>query len=275
VLSLQIVEQPPEKSVYKRNLKPNPTVMIVGEQKYLEGNLYIAPTLIRCDTFTEEDKYLTGNRPVKVTSGRVLTFRKLKITTTSHQQQETLFCLKFELRRYTSEDEFEVLDAVYSNPLSVLSHSTQMKPGNSLIAMLCSVVNLVLFAVSGVTPTISEVIPNSGPSTGGTRVAILGNNFIDSPASRIRFGEVDVMPHIFHGTGTLICHTPQHAPATVAVRVCNSNKKWSDTSAPYVYEEQDVNYMDSLQVPYLYRQNNNNNSGLSGTLLFIRDMIDM
>ncbi len=66
-MHLQIVEQPPEKSVYKRNLKPNPIVMLVGDQKLNDGSLYVVPTLVRCDTFTEEQKYLNGNRPVRVT----------------------------------------------------------------------------------------------------------------------------------------------------------------------------------------------------------------
>ena len=129
---MQIVEQPPEKSVYKRNLKPNPMVTVQGDSKLLP-NLYVAVTLVRCDTFQEEAKYLTGNRPERVTSGRVVTFRKLKITTTSHQQQETLFCLRFELRKYLNENDFETLDSTHSNPICVLSHSTQMKPGISPI----------------------------------------------------------------------------------------------------------------------------------------------
>jgi hypothetical protein len=226
-ISIQIVEQPPEKSVYKRNLKPNPMVMLVGDQRQNDGNLYVVATLLRCDTFAEEPKYLTGNRPVRVTSGRVITFRKLKITTTSHQQQETLFCIKFELRRYsgTSEDEYETLDAVHSNPICVLSHSTQMKP------------------VPTVSPVVTEVLPNYGPCTGGTRVAILGSNFADSPAARIRFDNVDVMP-IFHGPGTLICHTPQHTPGTVLVRVCNSNKMWSETSTVFTYDENFQPFVD-------------------------------
>jgi len=235
--TLQIVEQPPEKSVYKRNLKPNPMVMIVGDQKLNDGNLYVVPSLVRCDTFTEENKYITGNKPVRVTSGRVLTFRKLKITTTSHQQQETLFCIKFELRRYVNEDEFEVLDTVHSNPICVLSHSTQMKP------------------VPTVAPTIVEVIPAYGPSSGGTRVCIVGGNFAESPAARIRFDNSDVMP-IFHGPGTLICHTPQHAPGTVNVKVCNSNKKWSETSASFTYVDSNSNFNDDLQISAATRLGN-------------------
>jgi len=225
-LSLQIVEQPPEKSVYKRNLKPNPMIMLVGDQK-ITGNLFIAVVLIRCDNFFEEQKFLIGNRPERVTSSRIVTFKKLKITTTSHQQQETLFCLRFELRNYTNEDEYEILDSVHSNPICVLSHSTQMKP------------------IPSSAPTISEVIPPYGPPTGGTRVAILGSNFVDNPAARIRFDTTDVIP-IFHGAGTLICHTPQHQPGAVSVRVCNSGKKWSESSATFTYDSSLETFKDPL-----------------------------
>jgi len=218
-IRLQIVEQPPERSVYKRNLKPNPVVMLVGDQKMNDGNLYVVPTLIRCDTFQEEPKFITGNKPVRVTSGRVVSFRKLKVTTTSHQQGETMFCLRFELRRYADEDQFEVVDVVHSNPVCVLSHSTQLKPAPA------------------VAPTIADVIPEGGPTTGGTRVAILGANFIDSPGARIKFDSLEVMPQ-FHGPGTLVCHTPQHPPGTVTVRVSNANKKWSDTSATFTFYEE-------------------------------------
>eukprot|EP01117_Protostelium_nocturnum_P010064 TRINITY_DN3590_c0_g1_i1.p1 TRINITY_DN3590_c0_g1~~TRINITY_DN3590_c0_g1_i1.p1 ORF type:complete len:809 (-),score=201.18 TRINITY_DN3590_c0_g1_i1:68-2494(-) len=245
-MNLQIVEQPPEKSVYKRNLKPNPMVMIVGDQRHNDGNLYVVPRLIRCDTFKEEPKFLTGNRPMRVSSGRVVNFRKLKVTTTSHQQQETLFCICFELRKYSQapmnvspnathpsgmsqmemnmdpkmeeDGDYEVLDSVFSNPICVLSHSTQMKP------------------VPTVAPIISEVIPGFGPTSGGTRVAILGANFADSPAARIRFDSTEVMP-IFHGVGTLICHTPQHPPGAAQVKVSNASKKWSEDHALFIYDE--------------------------------------
>lgn len=104
--------------------------MLVGDTSANDTNLFVVPMLFRCDTLTEESKYLTGNKPMRVSSGRLLTFRKIKVLTTSHQQQETLFCLKFELRRYLGEgeDDYELLDGIFTNPISVLSHSTQMKP---------------------------------------------------------------------------------------------------------------------------------------------------
>jgi ankyrin repeat protein len=226
---LRIIEQPPEKSVYKRNLKPNPTIQLVEDDTNMESNLYIAPVLIRCDTLEEKPKLMTGNKPVKVAPGRVVTFRRLKITSTSHQQGESLFAIKFELRRYHG-NEYEILDFVQSNPICVLSHSTQLKPASSATA------------------TVTEVIPYSGPTLGGTRVAVLGNNFVDSPSSRVRFDDIDVVP-IFHGPRTLICTTPQHQPGIVSVRVSNDSKIWSVTSASFTYEDRPAPVPQSLPTP--------------------------
>jgi hypothetical protein len=64
-LQLQFIDQPPEKCVYKRNVKPPPVLMVSGEQGPNDGNLYIIVNLIRCDTFQEAPTLLTGNKPVK------------------------------------------------------------------------------------------------------------------------------------------------------------------------------------------------------------------
>lgn len=51
-IGLQIVDQPPEKAVYKRNVKPNPSVQLIGEHMGAhEGELYVQPLLLRCDTY--------------------------------------------------------------------------------------------------------------------------------------------------------------------------------------------------------------------------------
>lgn len=52
LIGLQIVDQPPEKAVYKRNVKPNPSVQLVGEHMGVrEGELFVVPILLRCDTY--------------------------------------------------------------------------------------------------------------------------------------------------------------------------------------------------------------------------------
>lgn len=217
---LQIVEQPPERHVYKRNLKPNPVVRIMDDGvDNDDGNLFLAPILVRCDTLEEQPRLMTGTQPIKITNSKVITFKKLKVTATSHQQGETLFCIKFELRRYMGE-EFQTIATVQSNPMCILSHSTQLKPSAS----------------ATVAPVVAEVVPYSGSTSGGTRVAVIGANFVDNPALRVRFDNIDVMP-IFHGPGTLICSTPQHSAGPVPIRVSNDNKRWSDTTGTFTYED--------------------------------------
>lgn len=214
---VQIVEQPPEKSVYKRNLKPNPAVKLVGDESKVEGPIFVAPVLVRCDTQQDMPK-LTGNSPIKTTVGRLITFKKIKVTITSHQEGGALFCLRFEARRYLNQTEYEVIHSIQSNPMMVLSHSTQLKAPTTQMA------------------TVIEVVPASGSTNGGTKVAIIGANFVDSPAARIRFDNIDVMPS-YRGAGTLVCNTPKHAPATVLVTVTNDSIQWSETSAQFTYEE--------------------------------------
>jgi len=209
-LKLDIVDQPPEKCVYKRNIKPNPTISIVGDMSHNDGNLYVVPVLVRCDNFVCEPKHLTGNDPVKVGVNRTISFKKLKILVTSRQLNETHFGVRFELRKYSSNmDEYNILHQVTSNPICVFSHSTQLKP------------------TPKTKPTISEIIPPRGPQNGQIRIAILGTNFVDSPTTRVRFDNVEVLP-IFHGAKTLICCTPKNLSGTVKIQVCNEPNRWSN-----------------------------------------------
>jgi hypothetical protein len=84
-------------------------------------------------------------------------------------------------------------------------------------------------------PTISDVIPASGPTTGNTRVAILGNNFLNNPNLMVRFGNVEVKP-VFHESGTLICHTPPSGiSGLVPVTSTNDRYSYGDTRGYFRY----------------------------------------
>eukprot|EP01130_Rhizamoeba_saxonica_P004560 TRINITY_DN1862_c0_g1_i1.p1 TRINITY_DN1862_c0_g1~~TRINITY_DN1862_c0_g1_i1.p1 ORF type:complete len:541 (-),score=80.86 TRINITY_DN1862_c0_g1_i1:114-1736(-) len=218
-VTLTIIDQPPEKCVYKRNIKQHPSVSINGNYSDVPGSLYVAPVLIRCDTFEREDSLFNGNEPVKITSNRIIEFKRLKILATSNQTNETLFGIKFELRMYNDDlSEYEVIHEITSTPVCVVSHSTQLKPTPKAI------------------PKVVEVVPFSGNPNGSTRVAILGSNFVDSPNTRVRFDSIEVCP-IFHGSKTLICLTPAfHSSATVQVQVCNDANIWSKTYAQFTYD---------------------------------------
>jgi ankyrin repeat protein len=186
---------------------------------------------------------LNGATPNKTTVGRLVPFKKLKVNITSHQEGGALFCLRFEARRYTSQTEYEVVHSIQSNPMAVLSHSTQLKARKFLLPLFLFpvIVPDLPFPLSATSlpPCIQEVVPGSGSVNGGTKVAIIGSNFIDTPSVRVRFDSTDVVP-TFHSGGTLICTTPQHAPATVTVIVSNDAVRWSDTSAKFTYEENQV-----------------------------------
>jgi len=212
-----ISDQPPQRCIYKRNVKPAPILTIEGHDHLNDGTLFVAPVLIRCDTMEEQSKLIAGNAPVKVMATRSIPFKKLKILQTSHQLDETLFSLRFELRKY-SNDTFEVLHSCTTNPFYVCSHSSQLNGRASKIL-----------------PCVTDVIPYGGPPAGGTRVAILGSNFEDSPTARVKFDEIEVMA-TFHGTKTLIVNAPKHLPGTVQVRVCNVPNQWSSTAGVYTYQ---------------------------------------
>lgn len=225
--SLTVTEQPPDRCVYKRNVKPGPTVVAVGgDDTELEANIWCFAILVRCDTDEDCPSFLTGNPPTRLTPSRTFDWKRLKVMVTSHQQNETMFALRFELRRFPDnanpEDPtcpFEILAHVSTNPILVLSHSTQLRvPIEAL-------------------PTVTEVVPASGPTTGFTRVAILGRDFVESPTTRVRFGNTEVHPN-FHGPKTLICRTPPHVTGRVEVRVCNDPNGWSISCGTFYFDPQ-------------------------------------
>lgn len=263
-LQLTIIEQPPERCVYKRNIKPGPTVVVSGGTTNDLTSLAVAILLYRCDTNTNESRNLSGHTPIDVTPSRVVVFRRLKILSTSHQLSETLFVLRFELRRYHNGPigvgDYEVLNVATSTPINVVSHSTQLRTlsatsvpspmsssGSSNSATNQQNGGDQQDSAQGIgagkrpheavgAVTVSEIIPASGACRGGTRVAILGSNFSNSPGMRVLFGNVEVVP-TFYAQGTITCVTPEHSPGVVPVRVCNIPKCWSDSSVSFTYED--------------------------------------
>jgi hypothetical protein len=215
-LTVTIVDQPPEKCVYKRNVKPPPSVQVNGNLHAVDGQLYIVPVLSRCDTQEDMPQAITGNNPVKIGASQTLPFPRLKVLVTTHQLSEAMFSLRFELRLYNGDD-FELLDTATSDPFQVVSHSTQLRPSSRSL------------------PQVVEVLPFTGAPSGATRVCILGTNFLDSPTTRVRFDDVEVIP-IFHGAKTLICHTPKHAPGLVNVFVANEPNAWGTKAGTFTYD---------------------------------------
>lgn len=64
---------------------------------------------------------------------------------------------------------------------------------------------------------VVEILPATGSASGGTRVAVLGYNFVESDNLRVKFGDAIVSCQ-FHDNCTLLCETP---PLSEAKSVAN------------------------------------------------------
>jgi hypothetical protein len=213
---LRIVRQPPNRTVYQRILKPFPSVMLVGGPSNIEqltnSNLFVEATLLRSDSEVELPLCMEGNRIVRISNGVFATFKKLKILSTS-QQQGTLFRLKFTLKRYIGNVFEQIPSAVaITNPIEVFSHTLYLSDKQEAPP-----------------PVVYEILPPNGK--GGTRVVILGTNFVNSPNLKVRFGNTEVTP-TFHEQGTLICTVPtilKPEPNGIPVRISNDSISFCET----------------------------------------------
>lgn len=74
-----------------------------------------------------------------------------------------------------------------------------------------------------VTPSITEINPNSGKIFGGTSVTITGSNF--QPGIKVYFGDNEATNIIFNESGSIIVTTPSNSAGMIDVRVVNPNQK--------------------------------------------------
>jgi hypothetical protein len=84
-------------------------------------------------------------------------------------------------------------------------------------------------------PVVYEVLPPAGKN--GSRVVILGSNFVNTPNLRVRFGSSEVTA-TFHEQGTLICTVPPLKPAdgtSIPVRVSNDGINYCETKVFFTY----------------------------------------
>lgn len=220
---LRVSMQPPAQTVYQRILKPFPAVMLVGPHNE-SHDFFVEASLVRIDTNSELPMCLDGTRVSNIAPGHLASFKRLKILSTT-QQQGTLFKLKFQLKRY-QKGSFETIHGVHavSIPIEVFSHTYYLQNrgrGRNLPPP---------------PPTVTEVLPSRGPSSGGTRVVVLGTNFIESGNLLVKFGETVVRPQ-FHENKTLICTTlPGPPKSSVEVKVSNDGIEYCDTLAIFTYD---------------------------------------
>lgn len=182
--TLEIVQQPPSKAIYCRNLRPFPKVKI---DEPIQSNNRVVVSVCRCDNMAPDPNLLRGPKRMKIPSSGEIVFNKLKITRTSIQEGDTHFILRFDIIEWCYDGSEMLVSSTYSAPIQVFSHSSQLRKNH--------------------VPQIIEVIPSSGKP--GERVAILGNNFY--PGQWVQFGDVLLQPE-FKSEGTLVCNVPFKFP---------------------------------------------------------------
>ena len=85
-------------------------------------------------------------------------------------------------------------------------------------------------------PIITDVIPEVADWRGGTRIAILGENFVDNPARvRVRFGKTQAVPEVL-GPMTMVCYAPRHPLGQVHLSVSFDGENWS-LDRPFYFTE--------------------------------------
>jgi len=224
-LSLELLERFPDQAVYKRNLRPYPTVLIKGSgKKFSNKELFrVVPHIYRCDTLEEIPNSLVGDHSQTATIGSILKFKKLKIQLTSRQVNDTFFCVRFELYRQStaSNSSSSPLAVAQSTPIQIVSHSSLIIKSSQDADPIC----------------LNEIIPANGTTSGNTRVALLGQNFPDPAFVKVTFDGIEI-PCETYGANTIICYSPAHVQGNVSVAVHDSRQPTShstNNSKPFQY----------------------------------------
>jgi len=237
-ITLSLQQQPPERTVYLKILKPFPVVKLnfsalpqSEDDKKQLSRLFVEASLVRQQSGEDISSCLEGTRMVQVI-GMNAVFRKLKILCTS-QQQNSNMCIKFSLFQFTSSGcEHCPGCVITSQPIEVYSHPVYLSPDGSVYAQQQQ---QSIMACHGLRGTFShQALPlrrrrSSDTSTqensdhscdsvvitaivpdvivSGEKVVLLGSGFQDIATLRVTFGSLLVKPE-FNDSSTLVCIVP-------------------------------------------------------------------
>uniref|UniRef100_A0A7S4JLG3 IPT/TIG domain-containing protein n=1 Tax=Paramoeba aestuarina TaxID=180227 RepID=A0A7S4JLG3_9EUKA len=225
------------KSIVSRKNLPNPKpgLMLKGDDGGFRAQLFVAPILANFDTGELLPDQLLGAKPLVIMTGKLITFQNLQIKKSSIQLGNIRPCIHFELRRYDRDPKhkgpYELLHWVKSEPIHVVSHSTLCKIAPQADAP----------PVATKTPpkttalVVGEVIPETADWRGGTRIAILGENFQDTHHARVRFGSTQIVPEVI-GPRTMICYAPRHPLGQVPLSITFDGRVWTPEKPFYFIE---------------------------------------
>mmetsp|Transcript_11849 Transcript_11849/g.13041 ORF Transcript_11849/g.13041 Transcript_11849/m.13041 type:complete len:320 (-) Transcript_11849:186-1145(-) len=217
VHQIKLVRQPPLRTVYKRNLRPWPEVMLFSNGPR-QNNLLVEAELIRCDTGQPLALCLQGDVVVKIEANRPAVFKKLKIVTTT-QMQGTKFQLRFRLKRFHNTHVQDIPSTVTSAPIEVFSHVSYLKS--------CDTKGRIM------PPKTLDIIPKHCSPKGGVKAIIMGSGFLKT--ARVKFGN-QIIPSVYHESGALTIIVPRGIPHSVAkITVSNDGVTFSESYTGFYY----------------------------------------
>ncbi|KAL6064389.1 hypothetical protein QOT17_010968 [Balamuthia mandrillaris] len=244
---IRIARQPPAECVYRRILRPNPSIMFLNRPSDVQmTNFFVKASLWWEDPtpsaappsstspslqLKELEGELDGILTARFSQGAFATFKRLKVRSTCTALRVRHVRMKFTLMEWR-ENAFAVIHdcAVVSDPIRVFSHSSYLhkrKKRNSITSSALSSTVTTNTDASGeeekskekgesmtttttITmpiPVVTDVLPDVVSIGGGTKVVVLGSNFVNSPLLRVRFGTI-VVEAIFHEDRTIVCVSP-------------------------------------------------------------------
>ena len=229
------------KSIVSRKNLPNPKpgLLLKGDDGGFRSQLFVVPILANYDTGELLQRELLGAKPMPIMTGKLITFNGLQIKKSSIQLGNIRPCIQFELRRYDRDPKqngpFDLLHWVRSDPIHVVSHSTLCKIATPKDPMMTPQQHILPQRTQSTALVVGEIIPETADWRGGTRIAILGENFQNNPRVRVRFGATQVVPEVL-GPRTMICFAPRHPLGQVPVSITFDGNNWTPEKSFYFVE---------------------------------------
>ena len=93
--------------------------------------------------------------------------------------------------------------------------------------------NEVSFTAPVLNPSVTSIAPTSGPTTGGTTVAITGNNFTNG--ATVRFGATAATNVLVANSSTITANTPAGSAGAVTVTVTNPGGQFAQLINGFTY----------------------------------------
>ena len=93
--------------------------------------------------------------------------------------------------------------------------------------------SLMVNSVAPVPPTITSFTPGSGPTTGGTVVAITGTNF--QTGATVKFGDTNAVSTTVNSQTSITAINPARAAGAVAITVTNANGQSVTSASAFTY----------------------------------------